>query len=454
MSVEEVLNLLNEVLGSEYLNTTQELVFKQSWAGKSYLEIAASTGYNAEYIKYVGCQLWAKLSHALDVKVTKKNVHSVLEKRKVQQAQGPITSSNRSPWQGTIASWDEATDVSTFYGRNSELATLKHWILHNSPQTETASQRCRLIALVGMGGIGKTTLAVKLAEQIQAEFEFVIWRSLRQIPLLKDLLTDILPILSQEPEADLSATPVQQITQFTEFLYQYRCLIVLDNLESILPMSEQTEHYRQGYEDYGHLLRRIADEHHQSCVILTSREKPKGLTAREGQGLPVRSLQLSGLQLQEAQLLLANKGLLELAGDSQVLVERYSGNPLALKIAATTIQGLFDSNVTEFLHGTIVFGDIWNLVDQQFKRLSPLEQQVMYSLATNRNGMTLADLRVDITPVVSHRQVLEALESLQRRSLIEQHSARFTQPSIVMEYMTERLVNHSYEELTSLIKSA
>jgi hypothetical protein len=37
------------------------------------------------------------------------------------------------------------------------------------------------------------------------------------------------------------------------------------------------------------------DERHQSCVLLTSREKPIGWTAKEGKALPVRSLQLNGL---------------------------------------------------------------------------------------------------------------------------------------------------------------
>jgi len=48
--------------------------------------------------------------------------------------------------------------------------------------------------MLGMGGIGKTALSVKLAEKISGEFEYVIWRSLRDAPLLKDLLTDIISI--------------------------------------------------------------------------------------------------------------------------------------------------------------------------------------------------------------------------------------------------------------------
>ncbi len=82
--------------------------------------------------------------------------------------------------------WGEAIDVSVFYGRTSELATLQTWI-----QTD----RCRLVAVLGMGGIGKTALAVKIAQQLQEQFEYVIWRSLRNAPPLETLLGELIPFL-------------------------------------------------------------------------------------------------------------------------------------------------------------------------------------------------------------------------------------------------------------------
>ena len=71
--------------------------------------------------------------------------------------------------------WGEAIDVSLFYGRTEELTTLEEWIV---------TERCRLVAVLGMGGMGKTALAAKVAAQVQHEFEYVIWRSLRNAPLL------------------------------------------------------------------------------------------------------------------------------------------------------------------------------------------------------------------------------------------------------------------------------
>jgi hypothetical protein len=72
--------------------------------------------------------------------------------------------------------WGEAIAAPTFYGRDAELNQLSTWI---------GDDYCRLIAILGIGGIGKTTLSIQLGRQIQAQFEIVIWRSLREAPPLE-----------------------------------------------------------------------------------------------------------------------------------------------------------------------------------------------------------------------------------------------------------------------------
>jgi NACHT domain len=93
--------------------------------------------------------------------------------------------------------WGEAIDVSIFYGRESERITLEQWIIKDN---------CRLIALLGMGGIGKTALAVKIAQELgengERAFEFVIWRSLRNAPPFETLVNDWVLFLSQQQESE------------------------------------------------------------------------------------------------------------------------------------------------------------------------------------------------------------------------------------------------------------
>ncbi len=80
-----------------------------------------------------------------------------------------------------------------------------------------------------------------------------------------------------------------------EHLRSQRALVVLDNLEVLLEEGEGTGRMRPGYEGFAWLLRRVAQTAHQSCLLLTSREKPDDLVSLEGGRTPVRSLRLEGL---------------------------------------------------------------------------------------------------------------------------------------------------------------
>ena len=54
MTVDEAITIAETALNYDRLNKVQELVFRQSWEGRSYGEIAKTTEYQYDYIKLTG----------------------------------------------------------------------------------------------------------------------------------------------------------------------------------------------------------------------------------------------------------------------------------------------------------------------------------------------------------------------------------------------------------------
>ena len=327
--------------------------------------------------------------------------------------------------------WGEAPDISVFYGRTEELATLEQWIVKDS---------CRLVALLGMGGIGKTALSVRLAEQIQNQFEYVVWRSLRYAPPIEDVLVELIRFLSNEEQTNFPEDTGRRVSLLIQYLRSHRCLLVLDEVETILRSGAVAGQYREGYEGYGELLKRVAEQQHNSCLVLTSQEKPKDLASQEGDTRPVRSLQLDGLKEAEARQIFIAKGLSD-TDKWKPLYQIYKGNPFVLKIVSAAIKETFDGKVSDFLKlNTIFIGDIYPLLASQFERLSPREKEIMYRLAAHPTPISILTLKEELSSSVPTSEVIEALVSLARRSLIEKHiedgEVVYTLQPVIRKYVT------------------
>jgi WD40 repeat protein/serine/threonine protein kinase len=351
-----------------------------------------------------------------------------------------VSSSRKSPALGPQVDWSNALESPLFYGREQEIARLTQWVVQ---------ERCRVVSILGMGGIGKSALASLLGHQLANLFEAVLWLSVRDAPPCEDLVGDCIAFFSRTSPTKLPASLGERMDLLMQQLREQRCLLVLDNLEVLLQEGNHEGTYRHGYQGYGLLLQRLAETTHQSCVLLTSREKPREIGLLEGKRSLVRSLRLTGLDEQAAHTLLQDKDLQGPPSSWKQLITSYAGNPLALKIVAETITDLFGGDIAQFLQsGQLIFNGIRALLRQQVDRLSSLEQVLLIWLAVNREWTPFDALLQFPVPSVGRGQVLSALEALRRRSLIEcGHKAMFTLQSVVMEYVTDALVEQIHSEI-------
>jgi len=359
-----------------------------------------------------------------------------------REENGVTTRSPVSPARsGPRVDWGDAPAVTSFYGRAWELDLLSTWVI---------KERCRVVSVLGQGGIGKSALATQVMNRVAQDFEVVIWRSLRDVPSCEALLDDCLQVLTPQAFSDASATLESRQNLLLDCLRNRRVLLVYDNLESFLEEGEESGRMRAGYEGFARVLRRVAETEHQSCWLLTSREKPGDLVPLEGNRAPVRTLRLAQLDAEACQQLLAEKGAAGSVAEQLRLIQSYAGNPLALKIVAQTIVELFDGQIAPFLEqGEVVFGGVRSLLDEQYARLSTTEQSVLVWLVILREPVTVQELLARLSAPLPRAQVLEAVESLRRRSLIERgpRQGSFSLHAVVMEYVTARLITEVISEI-------
>lgn len=393
------------------------------------ISLSFELGCNAIHLAGIQEHLTPKLLHA--------------DAEKISQATAPVPAAASSRYD-----WDGAPAATLLLGRESEAEQLRAWILED---------RCRLVMVIGLGGIGKTDLVTclarggnraagtsgVLADGIQSHFHSVIWRSLLNAPPPHDLFTDILATVADHHRT-ASPSPDRQIAAIVEHLQAFRTLIILDNVESVLQPSDSAMRYRDGYEAYGYLFEQVAKLAHQSCLLLTSREKPRVVADLEGIKRPVRSLALAGIGVDETRELFAEIGFFTGGEeDWERLVTLYHGNPLALELAARHIEQVFNGDLKAFLcGGRPVFGGLQDLLDWHLDRLSAKETELMYWLAIEREPVTIATLVDDLVSPISREHIASTLQSLQRRLPLEHiFSQQFALQPVLIEHITARLVD-------------
>nr|UBY07584.1 NBS-LRR disease resistance protein [Dasypyrum villosum] len=97
----------------------------------------------------------------------------------------------------------------------------------------SSKEQLKTISIVGVGGLGKTTLAKAVYEKIKAQFDCVAFVPVGQNPDIKKIFKDLLYGLDNEKFSDIHNTTRDEnllIKQISDFLVDKRYLIVIDDI--------------------------------------------------------------------------------------------------------------------------------------------------------------------------------------------------------------------------------
>jgi DNA-directed RNA polymerase specialized sigma24 family protein len=432
MTMTEILQFADQLIFAKkgkHLDDLQESIIKGVWDGQSYQEIADECNRSESRVRNIAAKLLQLLSEELGEDIEKTNFRSTLERVYIKSSQviglgnhhsfhfctQTLNQSNTNNRENDINITSKLSHhdlnltpkIINFYNRKSELKTLSSWILDNN---------IRLISVLGLSGIGKTTLVKRWVDLNLDKFEVIIWKSLKYPKPLELLINDLLNACNQESKATIDDNLKQLFDVFTN----KKCLIILDDVHHIFTSGEFSGQYQSVYQDYQNFFKLITETEHQSHLILISQEQCAEMECLDGELYPIKSLKLSGLEDGE---ILSGIGLKQDQDSGLKLIEQYQGNPMYLKDVALLIKDVFDGDVAEFLaeDSLVITKEMRSHFNQLFNRLSPVEQKIVLELSKFDQPVSREDLRQHLD--LSSMDLINGLKSLQQRYLVSKIKA-------------------------------
>jgi hypothetical protein len=451
MNVSQLLQFVDRLVverTGKHLDDVQRAVVEGTWQRQTYDDIAQKCHVTKNHVGDVGAELWQLLSEILGEDIKKTNFRSNLERVYIESSQNICIGTNhnfnfssqilnqpnkkhqKSDINTQYASHRDLTiapQIINFYARESELKTLYNWILNQHP---------RLISVLGLSGIGKTTLVKRFVDLNLQQFEVIIWSNLKFPKSLELLVNDLLNVCKQEAKENID----DKLKQLLDILTNKKCLIILDDVHNIFATGQLAGQYQTEYQDYQNFFTTIAEVEHQSHVILISQEQCAEMQCLDEELYPIKSLELSGLDDVE---ILKGTGLKN--EDSWLkLINLYEGNPVYLKSIAISIKKIFDGEVAEFLadNSLIITKNMQCNFNYLFDKLSPTEQQLVLELSKFDIPVSREYLKQSLN--LSSMDLINGLQSLQQRYVvrkIKEDKILFKLSSVFREYVNNCCLN-------------
>lgn len=319
--------------------------------------------------------------------------------------------------------------VRNWVGRSHELEALKAQLLH----PDTTANAITSVCVVGLAGIGKTTLASQLVRQLQKEncpFVISAWESLRSAtgiaPRFDGIIDSLLCTLSNgEITAAFTVQDdyLKKTEKLVKLLKDKPCLVVIDNVETVLKTCQAAGagYFANDCTEYAWLFKQLAETEHQSKVIFTSRETLAELPCKE-----THIISLTGLDQKAAVTLLQSFNLTATPPELTKLAKRYQGHPKALELVAALIRddNEFQGQVGRFLQERhwLLIRDIESLIDEVMSRLSEQERTCLSRISvyqTSEYPLSGAGIAAQMPEISEYDLKEKIILALKRRQLLD-----------------------------------
>lgn len=443
LDLQQAIGIIDSKIHPRHLNRVQEIILVKSIEGQTYSQIAIEHNYGMEYIKTSGSKLWKLLSQAFGQQINKSNCSSFIRKQILEFTSNRL--SYIKPTENSLVD-QEVDDVnivkqeidsihliapktSNFQGRESELATIKSW---------SNNSNCCFIMLTGMIGCGKTTLAIKAAQMLRDKFHRVIYLSMNNSRDLNTLIEFCLHSIN--PNIKISSDINKLLLDLTLYLKKYRCLIVIDDLDSVFEFKQMASYYCSGREQYAQLLRCLITTNHRSLIIANSRNNIKQLNYYSSDR--VKSIFLKGMNSKTLWLIFKQEITKNISIEAwQQICNYYLNNPELMKIVVENLEympKLGNNTYTQYLPQ---FKEMDVIIENELKLLDEVGREIVYWLSLNLENHTLTTLSNRIGFQQYQRsKILKAIDFLKKRFMIAEDNCNYFLKPMYADYVQRYLI--------------